>query len=1383
MGDLVEFFEAQGQALDSVAATSPSSVLLTNYTSCIRVNGVPILPPVLTPKRRTEMKSLKREAMKIESKIRTKRNGKLVEKVQSIVAGVEERRACKTVSSYSTDVKHDTTDGNRKPKSANIRLERRERGNLLSSKSVDGFKVAPQVSESNKRQLPELPKTTSSTKDVSSKIPTPPKETKHQHDSALDTKVLAVGQKRAARLGLKASSKRSISQPDLREIERETNTDFSRKSNMKNLSRSEMDLTFGGKENTDENEININPNPDLFPKFSKWKSVETSEKKKLLPRKESITVKNVTEEGPGTFEFGTSTASDFTSLEDCNSLPQDLNGMPFTSVRQQQISHVLSKLSKELNIQDTLSSTVENMAANSAQAHSPNNPSSKQNPTIRSDSNTARSPEIRRESSSSSVASSTSYLASPSSPSRGSIVSDTPNTTSNSVLSSGGNTSGNTSGSSSRHRMSPTASILSSASSVSTGQPKGPKASPKNLKNTVHFSSFVTEISTSASQSIEDKISVRKLNITPTSSVQFTESDQHKVDSNRQLGTKSNTELTKNITRDNHFLLNNDFNVDRPPDSMLSRVALSPEGDSPGVNQNFLFGLEDQDNLPFQTYSSEGEPNSSDKENMEYGVIVPSLHSTDQHGRNVPMPNHSQSDLSPLEMGIITASQNGSSFIQSGVVDSTFQSVSQTLKHTGRSQPIHVNDSQIPRYNERSQQTPFINTQGTSVKSSIKSQSSESESSTLKGSQDQLMSCTKNLTVSKKTDNLARGQTTGNLMPDNSASVPMHHPFNIDNSQPNVDKNTIHSRHLTKNENFPPKDDIIAEVKRIRKHVRKGSYTLDRPSPTLLRSVTQCPLDKNNSSEEMFGDNADTDIGSSASKPVPAGLDMECEEEEEEFKMSQKVRDVYAEKEGKAAHIQKYLSQIHNQTHSPQPSPSEPTHHSNKANKLSLPKLSDISDVGAVIQSFTESLSTMNHLSEEQLVHFQAEQFEVLRASLIEQQKQQLETLFVQQRKEQLHLQSEIEVYHKHLKDQEVLMKSSSETMNSSKVSTSKQNNLSGDPTSSQQSNNQFTYVPSPSLDLHPKDRHGGSHFGTPDQPNLFEHSPHQRKSHRPVVRSPIKGVSHARKSVTVFVPGRAYDDDMQMKFERVSACVKGYLTRRLMETEKVQSIKQTIRDTREFASNFQSETPLKQGNFTQQDLNLLERIIAQLQAALMDIHEIFFVISVSERMGMIQHSRQLLYDKQYRIKQQRRSLGSSSQRRISTATQKAIDRKKRAQEAELTVFGDIRPSSAPPATSSPRAIGNSKDLSGPLRRHFQFLLSRALRPIQGQLSPIQPENTSREIAGEKDRPKTAPSKGLVFTKSSSTSNVSGHQSRPSNTKPRVTSSRLNKTKSGKAWR
>ena len=40
----------------------------------------------------------------------------------------------------------------------------------------------------------------------------------------------------------------------------------------------------------------------------------------------------------------------------------------------------------------------------------------------------------------------------------------------------------------------------------------------------------------------------------------------------------------------------------------------------------------------------------------------------------------------------------------------------------------------------------------------------------------------------------------------------------------------------------------------------------------------------------------------------------------------------------------------------------------------------------------------------------------------------------------------------------------------------------------------------------------------------------------------------------------QVYSPEMQAKFDRVSAAVKGYLTRRLMRTQKVQSIINTIR-------------------------------------------------------------------------------------------------------------------------------------------------------------------------------------------------------------------------------
>ena len=48
----------------------------------------------------------------------------------------------------------------------------------------------------------------------------------------------------------------------------------------------------------------------------------------------------------------------------------------------------------------------------------------------------------------------------------------------------------------------------------------------------------------------------------------------------------------------------------------------------------------------------------------------------------------------------------------------------------------------------------------------------------------------------------------------------------------------------------------------------------------------------------------------------------------------------------------------------------------------------------------------------------------------------------------------------------------------------------------------------------------------------------------------------------------------MQPKFERVSATAKGFLVRRLLKTEKLQMIIQTIRDTVELVLKLYEEVP-----------------------------------------------------------------------------------------------------------------------------------------------------------------------------------------------------------------
>ncbi|RUS81776.1 hypothetical protein EGW08_010468 [Elysia chlorotica] len=190
------------------------------------------------------------------------------------------------------------------------------------------------------------------------------------------------------------------------------------------------------------------------------------------------------------------------------------------------------------------------------------------------------------------------------------------------------------------------------------------------------------------------------------------------------------------------------------------------------------------------------------------------------------------------------------------------------------------------------------------------------------------------------------------------------------------------------------------------------------------------------------------------------------------------------------------------------------------------------------------------------------------------------------------------------------------------------------------------------------------------------------------------------------------------------------------------------FQDTREFAFKFQTETPVKKGVFTPQDRALLERIVAQLQAALLDIHEIFFELPCVERMALIEQTRTKEYGK--RVNMSRDSLRGSGPR-ISQATLKALERKRKAKEAEASVVSMVRPRSAPSSNSSPRCH-NHTDVSGPLRRHFGFLISRALKPLQGQsqqkpeVSVAARQDSSRQVS-EKERPRTAPAKQLTRPK------------------------------------
>ncbi|KAM9261774.1 centriolar coiled-coil protein of 110 kDa isoform 2-T2 [Cariama cristata] len=172
----------------------------------------------------------------------------------------------------------------------------------------------------------------------------------------------------------------------------------------------------------------------------------------------------------------------------------------------------------------------------------------------------------------------------------------------------------------------------------------------------------------------------------------------------------------------------------------------------------------------------------------------------------------------------------------------------------------------------------------------------------------------------------------------------------------------------------------------------------------------------------------------------------------------------------------------------------------------------------------------------------------------------------------------------------------------------------------------------------------------------------------------------------------QVFSPEIHMKFEKITAMAKGFLTRRLLRTEKLKHLKQTVKDTMEFIKNFQSEAPL-QRSVSAQDASLHQRVKAQLRAALCGIHDIFFTMKASERMNILRHDREVRKEKMLR---QMDKVKSPRERvTLSTATQKSLDRKKYMKASEMGM-------------PSKKIIIKQKTPE-----------SRVLQPNQGQNAPV----------------------------------------------------------------
>ncbi|XP_054445620.1 centriolar coiled-coil protein of 110 kDa isoform X2 [Pteronotus mesoamericanus] len=208
---------------------------------------------------------------------------------------------------------------------------------------------------------------------------------------------------------------------------------------------------------------------------------------------------------------------------------------------------------------------------------------------------------------------------------------------------------------------------------------------------------------------------------------------------------------------------------------------------------------------------------------------------------------------------------------------------------------------------------------------------------------------------------------------------------------------------------------------------------------------------------------------------------------------------------------------------------------------------------------------------------------------------------------------------------------------------------------------------------------------------------------------------------------------EVQAKFNRITAVAKGFLTRRLMQTDKLKQLRQTVKDTMEFIRSFQSEAPLKRGVVSAQDASLQERVLAQLRAALYGIHDIFFVMDAAERMSILHHDREARKEKMLRQMDKMKSPRVA----LSAATQKSLDRKKYMKAAEMGMPNKkFLVKQNPPET---RVLQPNQGQNAPVHR----LLSRQGTPKTSVKGVVQ----NRQKSSQSRVPNRAPVSGVYAGK------------------------------------
>jgi len=223
-----------------------------------------------------------------------------------------------------------------------------------------------------------------------------------------------------------------------------------------------------------------------------------------------------------------------------------------------------------------------------------------------------------------------------------------------------------------------------------------------------------------------------------------------------------------------------------------------------------------------------------------------------------------------------------------------------------------------------------------------------------------------------------------------------------------------------------------------------------------------------------------------------------------------------------------------------------------------------------------------------------------------------------------------------------------------------------------------------------------------------------------------------APKPIKLVIPDDVYSVVHEAGWLRLTALARGFLVRRLVSTEKVQFLKQTIRETISCAVRLHLEAD---GPPSQQDQDLHGRLLVQLESACHSVHRIFFDLGVPERMSII------ALDRAAKSKVTRRD--SPNEKKISAATLSRLESKARSSGSKLTAESRAQRTAGPRTvytSTSTRTPSSSsrKSNSTTQKRRKSRNMSRDRRSSLGGTQPSRRSIASLSAQARRSSPNLA---------------------------------------------